>query len=243
MKFNKPKYTTRLFPSSKPYYMDKDRESGERDLENLADSEVYEGAWLYSPEKQQWYNFGNEISEDEVRMLTTRNLSTFGKRLSHYHTHQTNGKIKRERKERTTKIFLARLKNNPDNNYSALERVINARALTKELYGKGGSFPSEQDINLYFALSKKNPECELDFNIATSRGTLTLRINKNLDLSRITNRHIRSISRRYRDVRDRAIATIDEPTMIPNALIYGLIGSINKSMGRLFTVSMKYRTP
>ncbi len=242
MKFHKPKYTTKLFPSSQPYYMDKDRDSGERDLERLADTDRYEGLWLYSPEAKRWYNFTNEISENCVIMYTSRKLSALGKRLSHYHTHQTKGKIKSERKQRAIKTFLAKLKNNP-NNYSALERVINARSLTKELYEKGGSLPSEQDIKLYFSLSKKNPECEMDFNITTSRGILTLKINKDLDLSRITNRHIKSISGRYWNGLTRAIEEIDEPTMIPNALIYGLIGSINRNMGRLFTVSMKYRTP
>lgn len=230
-----PLYTRRLFPSSKPYHMNKSREEGERELERLADSEKYEGSWIFLPATSQWVNFCSNIFERQADLPTTK-ISNLGNDLTHYHTHQTKGRSKKEQKEKLTRCYLDVLRNNPDR--TALQKVQDAESLEKEVSATGHALPSSQDIKAYITLTKENPKCKLDFKIASSRGTITVKIDENLDLDKLSPD---KVCNDYADLTVKSLEKICKLDSIPNSRLYTIIENVNKAMKGIFQLSMKYR--
>ncbi len=235
MKFKKPLYTRKLFPSSQPYYMDKDRDSGERDLERLADSDKYEGSWLYSPEAKRWYNFASEIAEKTATVPTSK-ISSLRNELTHYHTHPNTGRLCKEQKEELTRCYLDVLRNNPDR--TAKQNVQDAESLEKETSGTGYALPSAQDIKTYIQLTQENPKCKLDFKIVSSSGTMTIKIDENLDPDKL---NLDKTCNDYADLTVKSLEKICKLDSIPNARLYTTIERVNKAMEGIFQLSMKYR--
>ena len=167
-----------LFLSTKPYFIKRSREDGEKDLEGLVDSEENEGCWLFDARKSRWYNLIEEyyktVTEDRILLpgCYTVNLRTTGdlklelESCSHYHTHprQIGEEVKRQKKLEKTSF---------DRSISEREkRFIDCSVAINS------SLPSEVDIMTYKQILTEFPTLDIDFRIASPQGLIIVSFKK-----------------------------------------------------------------
>ncbi len=214
-----------LYLSTEPYFIEKDRASGEKDLETIVDTEKHEGCWLFVPAQNTWYN-----------LVTERNTLARGNRLIleikteplilnldycilHYHTHP---------KYCEKKIFATLEKAVKKKcGVSDLTELHNHAGLKRQLRNWTALYagiPSVQDISSYIKVIKRNPNSNFYFKVASSHGIFTIKFGDMADID--------SAVERYQIVHKKVFDVQRLPVMI---------GKIKKHMNRVFEVSMEYR--
>ena len=151
IKFKKPWFRKRLYLSTKPYFMGRDLESGEKDLERLVDSGKVEGAWIFNSDNSIWFNIGYRTAPNRMSCygldLEKMNINS----ATHYHTHP---KIAGKRRPITN-------------------RTLDVR-FDPKIESVGRAIPSPLDIESYIDIVRYNPKCDIDFRIASSEGIITV---------------------------------------------------------------------
>ena len=170
-------FRKKLFLSKKPYVLLKAREDGEAELEALAAKAKLEGAWLYAFDTGAWINLTAGYSSENSRFGVSYqvqqrsiDLTDFGKRFTHYHTHPRGAVDHLRRLIRKHIKSIDFVLNHHQFGlvsgyeiYKYLQSVIN--------------IPSSIDIKSYFDLKIKNPYVELDFVIISPFGYTITRID------------------------------------------------------------------
>jgi len=167
-----------LFLSTEPYFIKRSREDGEKDLEELVDTEENEGCWLFDTKRERWYNLVEEHSttkeNGEIVELSCQNISLEATgemqlmvgNCSHYHTHP-------KRIGETFKRQIKQIESTLDKPLSVRkERSIDCAVAINI------SLPSIDDIRAYKNISNILPALNVDFRIASPYGLITVVFKK-----------------------------------------------------------------
>ena len=157
---------SKLYVSTTPYKIQKSRKEGEIDLADLAKISELEGGWLFSPLDKMWYNATQRTEQSAISRLVTmedEGYIALGKQLSHYHIHP--------------KCIEKPLLNLCHNIASFGASLLDPKYFNN-FAAAFSSLPSSTKSGGDIAASEKviklNPDCDLDFRITTSYGTVTL---------------------------------------------------------------------
>ena len=215
--FRNSDHRGRLYLSTEPYFMVKDREEGEKDLNALAVSGKVEGAWIFTDDDLRWRNISSKTSfdEEESIMGVSYHLLVLDEQVSatHYHTHP--------------KIGTERL-------YSSLvgDGISDEEFIIK-LSGAVAVIPSSEDICGYKNYLETNPGSDIDFRIVSPEGITKMVFNAIPDDDAIE---------RYRQaISPRRLATLTLSSGDIRSSITNMVDAANREMNKTFNVSVKYR--
>ncbi|HLC90196.1 MAG TPA: hypothetical protein VJI15_00345 [Candidatus Nanoarchaeia archaeon] len=220
------KVPQRLYLSTIPYTLKKDRQSGEKDLELLVDLEKEEGAWLFKPSTETWCNLVGEtfVEEDGMRLVTEIPVIEPGDRATHYHTHPQS--VADDLYEKTmVHVRKSRKKSFDD-----------AVAVVRNLHALGIALPSRADLVAYLMILSRNVEGDCDFGIASPYGMIKVEFDKRFSIN------ARAVVDEYAKLCDyKNMYYLDLFIKNPQGVISDKIDQINKAMQGIFRLSMAYR--
>lgn len=221
--FKMPWFKRKLYLSTKPYFMIKNREAGEKDLEALAHSEEIEGAWLFNSDDSSWYNIGYKTFTEESGLTIgvktyTPDVSRMGS-TTHYHIHPQS----------IEKKF-----------YNELIAERNAKGLTikesdiRRFVAINMVLPSTTDILCYLKFLEFNIGCAVDFRIVSPYG-----------VTRVDYDCIPSIGaiERYRKARGDKIRMniVLRSCQDTKSAVLSTLDKINQEMKEVFRIAIDYR--
>lgn len=219
--FKKPLFRKKLYLSTKPYFLKRSREDGEKDLEKLVDTSNCEGCWLFDIDNSVWLNLVSateQIPHDKgINGLRAKLFPidfTYFESFSHYHFHP---KTKEDELKQTMAYSTNQKAKEIMENYAAISLAI----------------PSSKDISEYLKIIRKKPSF-VDFKIASPRGIITINFDK-LD-------EFDSPKKRYSEVTTaKNVTGIAVKARNPNEAILQGINYINEAMKPIFIMRFEYR--
>jgi len=234
MSFKKAPFWRRsLYLSTHPYFMIRNQNAGELDLEKLAINAKFEGVWIFSHDRSMWLNLGHITKtlrygkQDVVEASVAHhdyNLIQWGRKLTHYHIHP---KFAEEDifKQLINTPRAQELKSNP----SMYRETV---GFARNLAAKQVSTPSIEDIKAYTYLIRANSDCQIDFKIASPYGMLSVEFSGHA--------HLHEAVEMYSRIHQTGLQKYQ---LGENKLesINKMLHDINHGMRGLFRVSMKYR--
>ena len=168
-----------LHLSDEPYYMKRSSADGEKDLVQLANSDIREeGCWLFSHDRSEWYNLRMSHPTEESSRFTgilakirPVNIKTMGDRLTMYHIHSRNSTDEQFR-ILWDNVYIQEGLPGKTKDYIDLQRRL-CHAQTDFVI----ALPSEEDIRTFLGALAVAGDSELDFKIESPLGITTVTIN------------------------------------------------------------------
>lgn len=207
----------RLYLSTEPYFMIKDREKGEKDLTALAVSGEVEGAWLFTADDLCWRNISSSTYFDEKRHATSVSYHLLvlseGVSATHYHTHP--------------KVIEELGYNSSPASGTAYDSFARKVIITNAV------IPSPSDIVGYRNYLEANPKSNIDFRIVSQHGITKIDFSSLPDDGAL---------KRYEQISSvRNLATLAFSSKDEKFAIANMVDAVNREMDGMFSVSVMYR--
>lgn len=150
-----------------PLFLRKSQSDGEKDLFEIARTNLFEANWLFSPVNQVWYNVGIPYYESTRPMSISglpKNLSRYGKEFFLYHTHPKASE-------------LASIENIRKESPSITDLDKEVIAFGERFYGIAASIPSIDDLAAQISYQNIFHSSLLTSKIVNDYGIISLSID------------------------------------------------------------------